>query len=309
MPHWTRRAAGPLVVVGRPRSGTRLVAQLLANAGVFMGADQSTSYRDSLSWFLRFSVPLITSAWFPNWPDFDSTTAFAQFCRDRLADTMIRFQAAENPGDVWGWKYPETLFVMPVVKRLFPKTKFIHVIRDGRDVCLSQRGCFQLSGPHAEFADWDVPAQVSTSAMCGEVSTPTYREYCLAVAFGSKTTTHWHGIDLADPAKLLANRFLLQMQSWVHCVNSARSSGRALAEDYIEIRYEELCERPCEVVGELFARLELPKKEARLAVLSSNITTDAQIGWQRRQLTLSEDRDFHNAVDHGSVLLRELGYA
>lgn len=222
---------------------------------------------------------------------------------------MIRFQAAENPGDVWGWKYPETLFVMPVVKQLFPKTKFIHVIRDGRDVCLSQRGCFQLSGPHAEFADWDVPAQVSTSAMCGEVSTPTYREYCLAVAFGSKTTTHWHGIDLADPAKLLANRFLLQMQSWVHCVNSARSSGRALAEDYIEIRYEELCERPCEVVGELFARLELPKKEARLAVLSSNITTDAQIGWQRRQLTLSEDRDFHNAVDHGSVLLRELGYA
>lgn len=70
MPHWTRRAAGPLVVVGRPRSGTRLVAQLLANAGVFMGADQSTSYRNSLSWFLRFSVPLITSAWFPNWPDF-----------------------------------------------------------------------------------------------------------------------------------------------------------------------------------------------------------------------------------------------
>ena len=308
VPAWTRQAAGPFVVVGRPRSGTRLVAQLLADAGVFMGADQSTNYRDSLSWFLRFSVPLITSEWFPDWPDF-SSMRFAQFCLHRLEDTLIRFQAAETPGDAWGWKYPESLFVMPVVKRLFPKAKFIHVIRDGRDVCLSQGGFFQLTGSHAEFANWDVPLQINPAAPRGEVSTPTYREYCLAVAFRSKATRQWHGIDVTDPAQLLANRFLVQMQSWVHCVNSARLSGHPLGEDYIEIRYEDLCENPHQTVSDLFRRLELPAKVDIPAVKLSGLVKEHRVGWRRRRLTLIEDRDFHNGVEIGIRLLRELGYA
>jgi hypothetical protein len=34
----------------------------------------------------------------------------------------------------WGWKLCETTYAVPVIDFLFPGAKFIHLIRDGRDV-------------------------------------------------------------------------------------------------------------------------------------------------------------------------------
>jgi len=34
----------------------------------------------------------------------------------------------------WGWKFPETYLIGPYILKAFPETKFIHFMRDGRDV-------------------------------------------------------------------------------------------------------------------------------------------------------------------------------
>ena len=33
----------------------------------------------------------------------------------------------------WGWKNPNTMFLLPFFKELYPNMRFIHVVRDGRD--------------------------------------------------------------------------------------------------------------------------------------------------------------------------------
>lgn len=40
--------------------------------------------------------------------------------------------------DRWGDKTPEYIFDLPVLKELFPDARYIHIVRDGRDVALSE---------------------------------------------------------------------------------------------------------------------------------------------------------------------------
>ncbi|CAB9510969.1 expressed unknown protein [Seminavis robusta] len=37
-----------------------------------------------------------------------------------------------------GWKAPVSMFVMPMLQNVFGRVKYLHVVRDGRDVCLSE---------------------------------------------------------------------------------------------------------------------------------------------------------------------------
>lgn len=37
-----------------------------------------------------------------------------------------------------GWKAPVSMLLMPIVRKVFGRVKFLHVVRDGRDVCLSE---------------------------------------------------------------------------------------------------------------------------------------------------------------------------
>lgn len=292
-------SAGPIVVIGRPRSGTRLAARLLLQAGVFMGRDQSAGYLDSLGWFLRFVAPLVTSAWYPHWPRLEHDTQFAAACESCLAGAAESFFEAGVPQGAWGWKFPETLFLMPVIKQIFPQARFVHVIRDGRDVCLSKNGFFQLTGPQDDFRGWNARGPAPLAAA------PDYRAYCLAVMFGQSAMRSWQGIDLADPEQLMRHRFLLQMQAWVFSVTTARGFGASLGGDYIEIRYEDMCARPDDTFRHLCSRLNLPC-EADIA--APHWAFAKPPGWRHRRLTLREARDFDQALSHGTALLCELGY-
>src|SRR5207253_8507044 len=181
-PGMAQRPEGPLVVVGRPRSGTRLVARLLGLNGVFMGADCSDGYLDSIAWYQRFVVPLVTSRFFPDWPAAGSDGEFEALVEDRLRDTWARYRGGGDPAGPFGWKYGETLFVMPLIARLFPGARFVHVVRDGRDVCLSRHGYFQLTGPPGDSS---------------------YRSFCRAVTFEDPGARRWRGLDLEDPRRLV----------------------------------------------------------------------------------------------------------
>ena len=68
---------------------------------------------------------------------------FAEVCRSGnrsyrgVLDAVFGQLADNNNTDRWGDKSPEYVQDLDVVGELFPDAKYIHLIRDGRDVALS----------------------------------------------------------------------------------------------------------------------------------------------------------------------------
>jgi hypothetical protein len=45
--------------------------------------------------------------------------------------------AARPPQSPWGWKTPRSLYLLPFLDRRLPGLRFLHVVRDGRDMAFS----------------------------------------------------------------------------------------------------------------------------------------------------------------------------
>jgi hypothetical protein len=291
------RMAGPIVVVGRPRSGSRIVAELLSDAGVFMGHDLVSGTHDALAMLYRFVAPLVSCAAFPLRDGADADDRLGRVGRVRLSHALEGLFGPRQLAAPWGWKFCETALLMPLVKRLLPRARFVHVIRDGRDVCVSLEGWFQLTGPRPPV--WPVPAV--DGGVCH------YDAFCRAVTFGDPAARRWRGIDLDDPSERGHQRYLLQMQSWLHCVGEARRYGRELGDDYFEVRYEGLCREPSPTSRALLDWAGLTSVEA--VARHADRVTGARIGaWRAVRLTPRERRDLGAAVEHGADLLAELSY-
>ena len=134
---------GPIVVFNKSHSGSRLLAALLQSAGVFMGSNLNSS-NDALD-LLKLIRYLVINYY----PDYTSLWQY-----DRKDETLVRLiqTTFENHlkkwagRGTWGWKLCETTYILPVVDFLFPEAKYIHLIRDGRDVAFSDH-----RAPHDVF--------------------------------------------------------------------------------------------------------------------------------------------------------------
>ena len=122
----------PVIVFSASHSGSRLLTLMLQRLGVFMGAHLNSS-KDSVDVFELVRYLVETYA-----PD------YAKLFSDGDPSLKARALAAVNghlegraEGQHWGWKLPETSHVLPVIARLFPQARCIHLLRDGRDVSFS----------------------------------------------------------------------------------------------------------------------------------------------------------------------------
>jgi Sulfotransferase family len=301
---WRGVIRGPIVVVGRPHSGTRLLAGLLRSSGVFLGADLTHPQLDSWSMHQRFIVPLLHARLAPGLTIGPGERHDAGL--DKVAQACFEaawpyYAGIMTPPGAWGWKCCETAFVMPAVRRLLPTAVFVHLIRDGRDVALSGRGYFQLTSPTSDPPGWQ-PERGSQRR--------GYREFSRLVTFGETgVRRHWQGIDLDDPRDVVRHRYMLQMQAWLTAVTWAKRDGARLGGGYHEVRYEELCTSPIDVARELFRRLDLPWSQAAAAFLESHAVTTRIGRWRHARLSSQEARDFARAVALAHPMLRECGYA
>lgn len=284
-----------------------MVAALLENAGFFLGADLADRQLDSLSWYQRFVAPLVTSRFFPGWPDDPELDLLVG---ERLRDTWPRYLGDRAaPPERWGWKYPETLFTLPLLLREFPRMRVIHLIRDGRDVCASRDGFFQTTGPLADPPGWDppeLPLPARRPAATGP--RPSYREFSAAVTFGDAGAACWRGIDLADPVARARNRFLIGMRAWAFAVETSRAYGSALGPRYREVRYEQLCAEPADTAAGLLGWLGSPGTRTMTDFAADLVRANRVGAWRRTARTASERRDFDAAVSYGADLLASLGY-
>ena len=210
----------PVIVFSASHSGSRLLALMLQRLGVFMGSHRNDS-EDSLDVFdlVRYLVEAHAPDYSKLFCDGDETLrprAMAAF-RDHLVD--------RPRGSRWGWKLPETSHVMPVMARLFPDARCIHLVRDGRDVAFSP-----FLAPKARFWRKIYFNDDRIYSWCGHAM--TQRAY----------RTHGH---------------LFNAARWVNSVTLGRAHGAMLGERYLEVRYEALVADPAAEMARLAAFLDV----------------------------------------------------
>lgn len=104
----------------------------------------------------REFLSLLTSQ--PNWADFHISR---QQLRDSLSQLKLfnvadglriffRLYAARFGKPRWGDKTPNYCLHLKTIERILPETRFIHIIRDGRDASLSVRGLHFAPGRDIE---------------------------------------------------------------------------------------------------------------------------------------------------------------
>ena len=223
----------PLIVIGMHRSGTRVLAEVLARLGVFMGSDLQGD-NESIT-FLRINEAIFHQCgtfWSEPMPVHvvlsqpEHLDRIAALVRDTLATMLDDYvgQSGWRPGSSlgqtppFGWKDPRNTFTLPVWRRLFPGARTIHILRHGVDVAASlsrrhRKACLSATGeavpsPLAVFAD-DALGVLSTR-----------RGWTLEEAFAM----------------------------WEQYVEKARLESADSNERSLEIRFEELLMEPDRVI-------------------------------------------------------------
>jgi hypothetical protein len=114
------------------------VARLARHAGYDLGVHLNAA-EDALEFFSfheRWINPFVAAQ---GRDQALSKNEVAQMDKD-FQDALARHLAGSTheSGARWGWKAPRSIYLLPFLHAHFPKLKFIHVLRDGRDMAFSK---------------------------------------------------------------------------------------------------------------------------------------------------------------------------
>ncbi|MCT7989010.1 sulfotransferase family protein [Laspinema olomoucense] len=127
---------GPNLVGATGGSGTRVVTRILRSRGMYLGKNLNES-EDAMyfkGYFDDWIDPFISRTCFS-----DSSEIEGEMIHDleaRLSKHLEDFQAEEH--QPWGWKNCRNMYLLPFFHRMCPQMKFLHIIRDGRDMAYSK---------------------------------------------------------------------------------------------------------------------------------------------------------------------------
>jgi hypothetical protein len=125
---------GPNVIGATGGSGTRVVAHIVRAAGMYTGL-RLNRYEDALDfsaynnrWIDRYLVQRRagTDAALEAEMSTDLRSVVAGHCADLPADAIR-----------WGWKEPRSIYLLPFLRSQLPTLRFLHFVRDGRDMAFS----------------------------------------------------------------------------------------------------------------------------------------------------------------------------
>lgn len=130
----------PIVVFGTGGSGTRAVAGFLSACGVAMGRNLNKSL-DALEFtqVLAEHIPRVIRR--TRSLDYDADDLPTKMRQRFIADfrgAVERHRGGVPTSSTLGLKVPTTIFVLPLINDIIPGARFVHVIRDGRDMLLSE---------------------------------------------------------------------------------------------------------------------------------------------------------------------------
>lgn len=249
----------PVFVVGSPRSGTSFTAATIGTVGGF--ADLGELHP------LKRLIPVLAA---------EPTNAAAKRIRGILS-------RAQRLGQVAGLRAieqtPESTFLIPAIASALPDSKFLHLVRDGRDVAASLLGLGWLrSRPDRTVVD--------------EVG------HAL-----DEQTRFWVESERAAefPTASEATR---AAWVWRRYETTARAHLAGLPGRAFEIRYERLVADPAAVSHELAAFLDVPDQAQEFAGAFAGTVTTAQGRWRK---DLAPDQ-LDDVLAEAGAVLADLGY-
>jgi hypothetical protein len=124
---------GPNVIGATGGSGTRALAKVLRTSGMYTG-DELNDYEDALP-FGAFSDRWINRVMAAQ----DAGAELADAMGRDLDDVLVGHLAGMPPSArSWGWKEPRSIYLVSFFDRAIPSLRFLHFIRDGRDMAFSE---------------------------------------------------------------------------------------------------------------------------------------------------------------------------
>jgi hypothetical protein len=222
----------PIIVFNKSHSGSRFLARLLESAGVFMGSHLNESH-DSLD--ILEVVEYLVTHYYPDYSALWDPRPGPDLKFSRLLRSVFEKHLEGLNGDtgrLWGWKLCETVYALPVLDYCFPGARFIHLIRDGRDVA---------------FCDHRAPDD------------PFWRK----VYFNTEHIRTFSGLRLTRQA-YRRQSYVFNAIHWVNSVSTGRNFGAMLRERYVEIRYEDLCRNFVPTATRLFEAIGIDAGEQAL---------------------------------------------
>lgn len=194
----------PIIVGGNGHSGTRLFAEILIECGVSMGIAGISHAKKSKDLNVRGLMNRWMKPYLLGLSANDANKMKRQF--ERRIRLLLPFRSRP-----WGFKNPRSMFLLPMYHELYPNLKYIHVIRDGRDMC--------FGNPF--------------------IRTPTY----------------WSFVSEEDSRRLSLEERMIKF--WGASNRRVQDFGnRILRDRYLEIRFEDICDRPEQEVGRILQFLQ-----------------------------------------------------
>lgn len=238
-------ARPPVAVGGLGGSGTRVVAAILAAAGIRMGPDLNQSL-DNLWFTLLFKATDV-----PDYPHDRFDAIVSAFCgamsgqgelsayqrsqvmaagahlgkrhgsewlQRRRQSFIGAFDSPRSVRPLWGWKEPTTHMLLPRLNQAIPGLRYIHVVRHGLDMAYSRN--------QNQMRLW------GRRLLSGDMS---HAEPRLSLAF------------------------------WVASHRRILEIGNAMGSRFLLVDYDRLCSDPEREVDSLFSFLGVEPEETMLA--------------------------------------------
>jgi hypothetical protein len=125
----------PRIIGATGGSGTRIVARIVREAGLYTGTNRN-DYEDALD-FAGFS-----DRWINTFAPQGLESLPDEVRREMLVDleAVVQTHLLQRPPEAvgWGWKEPRSIYLLPFFHDVMPKLRFLHFIRDGRDMAFSE---------------------------------------------------------------------------------------------------------------------------------------------------------------------------
>lgn len=210
----TNKEASPVILIGRGGSGTRLLSQLAMSSGVFLGNVLNKS-DDSIEWVqLVYRLVLLVGGQ----TQLPSGSQFRHTIQQWAGEILKRRNYDRN--EIWGWKLPETMVLLPLFLDAFPLAKVVHFIRHPVSLCLRRSHMTsRLGNP------------------IGNIVLPAAYKYA------------GRNLSAIDSDK----SYLHNAYSWNYQVRRVMQYGRNTlnSKQYLEMKYEDVCSDETNALTEL----------------------------------------------------------
>lgn len=127
---------GPYVIGATGGSGTRVLARVARDAGMFVGTFLGNA-EDAKAFGMFGRTWINAYAKADDLPAAERDALHARMVREFDEAVDLHTLTLRDGPRPWGWKSPPSIFLLPFIHERFPGMKFVHIVRDGRDIAFS----------------------------------------------------------------------------------------------------------------------------------------------------------------------------